>query len=486
MAFQWIYLANLKGPPGDWLRNQLLTGTDLDALKTPGMYPVGTFAVANSLTPALPAGSIGGGTVEVLGSGNYVTQRWLATGATIPSTWVRDCRNGTWTAWRSMEWVRPPLTNGTGIDTLTTPGLYPVPTFAIAASLFPAVPSPGGGVLEVTGDGAVFTVQQWRPAGASTTLNPVYQREKNPSGWTSFHRVDAGATDTSRVALTAWGDSLTEGSDVSGVWPATDAWPAKLAPALPGVTVTNNGRSGDTMNEILLRAGALELWVSVVGGSIPASGSVAVTTSQVFKLRDNRSFGCTIAGVSGTLVHLTNETWQFNRYLTGAVTNVSGKVKMVSNFSGKDGEITIIWGGRNDVTLGKTGMEQSVADHVVAGYQAAVEWLAPRMKHIAIAGVTTATDEPAGSARFLIVKEINDRLRAMYPGKFADVQSYLVNKALADMGLTPTAADTAATNAGTIPPQLYATGDNIHFSKAAAANLATKFFAPYVLGKGWA
>jgi hypothetical protein len=54
----------------------------------------------------------------------------------------------------------------------------------------------------------------------------------------------------------------------------------------------------------------------------------------------------------------------------------------------------------------------------------------------------------------------------------------LVNQAITDMALTPTAADTAAKAAGEIPPQLYAPGDTIHFSQATAAALAQYLFAP--------
>lgn len=465
-------------------RGGLVLAADLDTLRTAGYYTAGTAALVASLVPALPAAARVAGALEVLPiTGSHCVQRWSTSGALPNQTWQRESgSNGAWTPWRRLEWAGAPLLNGAKLDDLTDPGAYPVATYAIANSLTPPLPagSIGAGCVEVLPLRGEYAIQRWNPAGASTVLNPVWQRERNAAGWTPWHRSDGGAPVSSRTSIAALGDSLTFGS-----FTREEAWPARLGARLPGVTVTNYGRSGDTSNEILLRTGAHEIRLTVTGATIPASGAVAVTTAQVFGLRDGRAFSGYLAGVYGSLSHLGAERWQFTRAAAGTAVPAAGAQLFTPGPAVPSADdLLIAWMGRNDI--GRSGVtEASIADHVIANHRTLLDWAAPRSKHVVFAGVTTATTEAPGSPNFILIAEINARLQALFPERFADVQRYLSTRALSDLGLTPTPADTAATAAGMIPPQLYIPGDAVHFTSAAQSAIAEHLFAPYLLRKGW-
>lgn len=298
-----------------------------------------------------------------------------------------------------------------------------------------------------------------------------------------------GANASSRTKLSAFGDSLTDGGANGTLWPEADSWPSKLGGQLPAVTVTNHGYSGATVGEMMFRTGIKQPRFTVVGGSIPANGYATLTTNEDLGLDPTRAYSVAgkLAGVTGMWQRLSGGELRFNTYGTvgGPATAAAGVQVFVPDTTADPSQTAIVFIGRNDVTFGIKGNEVSVADHVVGGVQRVMEWLTPQVKQVMLVGVTTGTNEPSGSANHTIITEINDRLRTLYPGKFKSVQAYLKDKALADMGLSPTADDTAKINSGTLPPSIMEGSDVIHFSKATAAALAQYFFAPYLKAKGW-
>lgn len=437
----------------------------------------------------------GAGDLNVYNIGSNIRQEWTV----LEDSWnvyMRVKVGANWLPWQSLRnnlreyadskaWRRPAFAGG-NLDALRAPGQYPVSNWSAANLIRPALPidAVGAGTLEVLGEGK-STVYRWSPSGASDTLNGVWQAEFTASStWTAWHRLDQPPV-ANRARITCLGDSLTQGTDVSGAWPASDSWPGKLAAHLPqGVAVNNAGRAGETVDGVLMLAGALDIWVEVTGGIIPASGSVGVTTRQRVVPPPNRAYSGNLAGVVGSLVH-DNGAWTFTRSGTGAAVPVAPRIKFAASVNARSTDVLVYWAGRNNIP-NKMGMERTVPDHIVAGAQRIIEWSEPRNKSVLVAGVTTASNEKAGSANYAMVTETNQRLRSLMPGRFVDVQHYLVNSALSDMGLTPTSADAAAVAAGEIPPQLYAAGDTVHFSKATAAALAQYLFAPHLLGRGYA
>lgn len=358
------------------------------------------------------------------------------------------------------------------------------------------------------GDGMAFTnaaptsILNTNPAGfASTTTAPldvwleavtdgglvrqlVYAGQAAPPA-----NAAPGANASSRTKLSAFGDSLTDGGANGTLWPEADSWPSKLGAQLPAVTVTNHGYSGATVGEMMFRTGIKQPRFTVVGGSIPANGYATLTTNEDLGLDPTRAYSVAgkLAGVTGMWQRLSGGELRFNTYGTvgGPATTATGAQVFVPDTTADPSQTAIIFIGRNDVTFGIKGNEASVADHVVGGVQRVMEWLTPQVKQVMLVGVTTGTNEPSGSTNHTIITEINDRLRTLYPGKFKSIQAYLKDQVMADMGITPTADDTAKINSGTLPPSIMEGSDVVHFSKATAAALAQYFFAPFLKAKGW-
>jgi len=292
----------------------------------------------------------------------------------------------------------------------------------------------------------------------------------------------------SRADLTvAAGDSLTVGSSNGTIWPAADSWPAKLDTALEG-TVINQGQSGATVDELLLRLGAIEVFFTLPNGTLALGGTTALTTRQVLGCYPGRRFTVNgwIAGKYGILEYTSAGAWNFINYDTAGTLLAPGHQRFTPDTNAPRDASWVVMIGRNDVTGAVTGLDSTVADHVVGGVQRLMEWLTPRSPRIMLAGVTTRTNEYTGSENHNTVMEINARIRDMYPGRYKSLQAYLTDPAtLTAAGITPTAEDTTALSNGTIPPSLMDTGDTTHFSKATATLLAERFYAPYLLGKGW-
>lgn len=293
--------------------------------------------------------------------------------------------------------------------------------------------------------------------------------------------VTTGASRSSRVRVAASGDSLTAGGSLGAVWPDRDttAWPARLQAVLTGVTVFNRGTSGAPVDEINIRLGAKKLYLS---GTIPASGPATLTTTQKVAWYPGRTanIACTIAGVTGTLA-ASNTGLVFTRDGTGTPVTLNG-AELVSTWDTHSGDILIVFMGRNDINPGLTGNYDTVADHVVAAYVEAVNYLTPHYKSFVVVGPVPETDETTGTANHNIVLDIGKRLKALYPANYASLHRYLVDDAMTDLGLSPTPADTTAIAGDTLPPSIM--DDNTHYSRATCQVIGEKFFAPLLKSKG--
>lgn len=190
-----------------WVKPALLLNTNLDTITTPGQYNVLSNTVAASLTPTLPFGSAGGGSIIVEGGGNYISQTWKPAGAslTLNPTYKREKNNALWTDFHRMDDISPDKWNsmlltrydkgelaaGTDLNTIKAPGNYYIKNTANANTMIPALPldARGGGALIVSG-GVNGGVQAWHPGTANLSANPTYQREWNGlTFWTEFHKT---------------------------------------------------------------------------------------------------------------------------------------------------------------------------------------------------------------------------------------------------------------------------------------------------------
>lgn len=278
-----------------------------------------------------------------------------------------------------------------------------------------------------------------------------------------------------RTKIACFGDSLVRGYTDSSAWDLTDAWPYLLEQELGGsVEVTNLGFGGNPTAEIRMRVSALPVTFTVAGGVIPAAiTNVMVSTRRKIGLLSTRntSINGSLAGVYGTLVY-DGSSYSFTRATAGTnATTAAGPIPFVVD-RGIDysNHTAIIWWGRNDVSFGATGAYKTVADHVIAADIEMVEWFRANRKSFLLISTTNRTDEPRGSEKYEVIREINERRKALFPSHYIDLRSWLVNEAIYEAGLTPTQADLNNMANDAPPPSIMDSGS--HYNKPIAPLIA--------------
>lgn len=335
--------------------------------------------------------------------------------------------------------------------------------------------------------------------GAATTFGSVPAVPMSPAAINqrATALVDAKATETTayvdnalasvggglpaRTRIAAMGDSQTDGGDSGVLWPEADSWPSKLGAKLGGgYTVTNAGWSGATIDEMLVRVGAKPMRAIVPPGGIAAGSNAVVTPIGYYGIAAPSTRP--IAAGNYRINISPEGTWTLYNYTSSPIP--AGEYTHPVTFPGHAADVVVVWIGGNDRTFSITGLESTVADHVVAGHQELIEWLTPRVKHVMILGMQPRSNEPTGHPNHDLVVEVNERLRAMHPGKFRSVMDYLQGDVFTDLGTTPTPEDTTAIGQGLLPPSVMSP-DGTHISKSTATVIGERFVHDYLTGKGW-
>lgn len=304
--------------------------------------------------------------------------------------------------------------------------------------------------------------------------------------------MSAGFTRSNRRRIATIGDSLTNGYFGGSNGHLADAYPATLQKLVPaGVEVFNISTSGFTVDEEAARIGALPMPLTLAGGKIPSSGDVAATTTaRIGWGNGGRSWAGTLAGVPGRIIRAEGSTaLTFRREGTGSVVTVPAGTVFIPDFGGHAGDTAVVMLGRNDVSQNIRGDEATVAAHIVAGIQRIVDWLAADIKQVVVMSVTTNTGEVTGTAGHSTVTEVNRQLAALYPTRFLDIRRYLVDRAIYDLGITPTDADRTKMAGDTLPPSIMdpgaaGTGDGTHYSKATAALIGRRV-SEFITARDW-
>jgi lysophospholipase L1-like esterase len=282
------------------------------------------------------------------------------------------------------------------------------------------------------------------------------------------------------TAIAAWGDSLTRGFAGSD-WPLTDAWPYLLQQALAnGTVVTNGGFSGRTADEVAIWQGGIKL-VAQAGFTIPATTDPVTVTVQSgigWIPGFARSFTGTFNGIAGTFTRASGATttMSFARTTAGADTVIASGTAFVSSMDTHSAETAIIMVGRNDISNNVAGSDGSVTQHVLNTVQKMVNHLSPQVKRFIIMGPTSASNEVVGSTNHNRVIAINQGLQALYPTRYFNLQSYLVNNVVADLGLPP---DPTAVANQTLSPSIME--DTIHWKKTVAVQIKNQLLMQLAL-----
>lgn len=410
-----------------WVRRDLTTGEDMNALVIPGEYQTG-WTVSGTLLNGSLTGTglyIVHRVSESSSSSTYLIQERLITSSADGRPVRRATRSllsGGWTPW---------IADTDAVDAAIDDGLSSMQAY-VDARVAPATSSP--------------------------------------------------------TRITAFGDSQTDGGANGELWPEEESWPARLGAELgPAYTVTNAGFSGATVDELSMLVGALPVHVNIPA-SLPNNGSVDVEPLGMYGLGIAGSGKRDIdLRVDGKTVRIIARTDRWTLYNWTGATLPSGPLTLdpVQNFRGLAGDTAIIWAGGNDRTFSVTGAEATTADHVIAGIQRLIDWLTPQRKRFLLFGMQPRTTEPIGHPNHDLIVEVNQRLQATFPGQFRSVLTYLQTDAFTDLGLTPTQTDTDAIGQGLIPPTFMATGDITHINKTAAGAIGEHFVPRLLRQQGW-
>lgn len=299
-----------------------------------------------------------------------------------------------------------------------------------------------------------------------------------------------GYTRSNRNRIACFGDSLTNGYFDGSSGKTADAYPTKLQALVPeGVTVFNASTSGWCVDEVAVKIGAIPLPLTSENNTIPASGSVVLsTTADLRGLRpigSNITFNGSVAGVAGTLVRNTsNSELTFTRKTAGTSVSLRPETVFVPEHSGYDADTSVILLGRNDVSLNIIGGESSVAEHIAMGVKRIVDWHSRQLKQILVLTPTTNTGEKRGSARYQTVVDAGEMMKRLFGAKTYDLRKYLVDQAIYDLKITPNATDLANMDADTLPPSIMDPGDGTHYSRA-TANLVAVLVNECLTQRDW-
>ena len=271
-----------------------------------------------------------------------------------------------------------------------------------------------------------------------------------------------------------WGDSLTAPG-------SSGNWPSKLA-AMLGVDGYNGGWGGQAFRQIAARQGATPCLMTVVGGAIPATGSVSVTTNLYYPASNGGSVSGTLSGIPGTYTRAADGlSATFTRTASGSpvVSPINAVFSPLYGTTMRDRHV-VLWSGANSVYY-----EADQYD-IIASIRPMIDYLTPRVKRVIVMEIppSAARTLPAapGSDREKLDK-YNAMLKAAFPEYFLDIATWLRTQAAATAaGIAFTAQDLTDITSGVTPTSF--TTDGLHFSDAGGTAIAYRV-RQEAITRGW-
>lgn len=337
------------------------------------------------------------------------------------------------------------------------------------------------GLLTVMSNGMAVTHEVQRYA--SSEKYSRYQTNYVSHTFSAWVRPDegggsgGGANDPARLiaplesrldSIAFWGDSNTQKGGAV----------ARLGELLPGSTVLNFGRSGQSARQIAARQGGYPSLMTVEGNTIPSSGTVTITNLTVPLLIQTAYPGLsttgTLAGVHGTLTVAegTSDGYTFTRTTAGSATPCPPQTPFITDDGANNRDsVAVFWTGGNYPADGVTEFNIDMAAH-----------LTPAHKRFVVLSNITRSDEPQGTQGYTDnIVEI-EKGKAAFGDRYIDIRAWMIANGLSELGITPTTEDQAALDGDTIPPSL--TTDGAHFTTAAQRLIGEQIHARMVL-LGW-
>ena len=233
--------------------------------------------------------------------------------------------------------------------------------------------------------------------------------------------------------LAIFGDSFVEGFGINYSWPAwlRDYFLPETGD-LRGVHPLGDG--SQDASQIAARVGARDVYVTLTGDTMPASGSVVVTALDPLFITatSEPSIPMTIQGVAGMITRNGGGVLTFHRETPGVAFAVSPRSVGRADARYWQDCTAIIAAGRNTTDFDLTIIRQEV--DALNAFQRTVE------RRSLIIGITNASqskpdttssgypDESAGSTRYSAMRAANDDLAFTYGDRFVDMHRYLVDR----------------------------------------------------------
>lgn len=253
--------------------------------------------------------------------------------------------------------------------------------------------------------------------------------------------------------------------------------PSPLQQHVPaGTTVVNYAVGSHRSFAIATKMGVYQL---VTGRSIiiPARGAIEIGTPGNLPVPvarfDRLTMHSTIGGIAGTLLRGDGAQWRFTRAAAGAVASIPAGTPIISLEKPQPGAASIINPGLNNMTEVDQVLRDLAA--MVAAHRAVSDapyWVATLTP--AWGGFSTQY----GAARV----RINAAIRATYGDHVIPHGEYLLNGALADAGIVPTATDRQRIAAGITPESFQLSATDWTHHNTAGRQISARLMSGFISG----
>lgn len=244
-----------------------------------------------------------------------------------------------------------------------------------------------------------------------------------------------------------------------------------------GATYYNGGNGATELQHHLAQMGARPALLLPTGGSIPASGAVTVTCSNVIPNAAFKPTSGTLAGTPGVLTSSAT-AWTFTRTGSGVAVAVSSEAPFIpSQGLAHRGDMWVFQVGKNDMNNDRP-MQQTMEWHALA-----FNWNSALSKRIIVMTHFSNTGT-AGTAQADKVAQMNAFIRSTYGGLVFDLVEYLCSQDIwADTGITPTAADLENQAGGCLAASL--SRDNYAHMNPTARTAVAQKIKQKLITMGW-
>ena len=289
------------------------------------------------------------------------------------------------------------------------------------------------------------------------------------------------------IELVGWGDSMMKGA--GGERSILEV----ISRELGGMEYTNYGVGGLKSNSIAILQGGLPLKLKFDRNNIGLWGKATTTYFNIlpFNSRTRKYRKGRLNNTKGRLIRNGNkenpkitESFTFQKRFSFEPLEIKDTVIFEFDEAIQKQDIrsiTIIWAGRNDSKKGNNIYK--TRDNIKAIVDNLKKNPNHKEKYIILSVCNGAADkEFMGSRAYEEIKTLNNLLKNTFRDHFVDVRTYMVNKAIYEMGMEPTNQDLNDIKKDCIPRSFL--NDNVHFNTL-GYEASGKYLTEVIRKKGW-